>query len=473
MIKTVFGKIMLLFMVIIMVALFISGLMMSFLVRSAYLDESEQQMLSVANDVETLLSFYKNNYLSMKQVTGQISVKAEANKDVIWVVNSDGSVWLAADPSGQTSITKDEIAMYYEDMLTELQKGNAVKVIAEESNFFNTPVVTVAKPVMADDSVTGFVFVHKKISEMDAQMMTVYRQIVLAAGISAGLGIILTYVFSRYMLRPLVVVNAGVKQLAKGHFDIQLSVSSRDELGQLADTFNTVAQELQKYQATRESLVANVSHELRSPLTSMQGLLQAVLDGTVPPEEAPHYLGVVLDETKRLGLLISDMLDLAKIESGQFPMQMEKLDLAELIRRILITFESKIDAKHLEVEAALPDRKLWVYGDENRLAQVLHNILENAIKFAGEDGKLRIATREDGDTVFVSINNSGDPIAKEDIPYLFDRFFKTDKSHSRTKEGTGIGLSIVKNILKEHGQKIWVTSGKEEGTTFTFTLKKV
>lgn len=473
MIKTIFGKIMLLFMAIIMVSLFISGMMMSWVVRNAYLDDSEQQMLSVANDVDTLLSFYKSNYLTFNQMAAQILMKAETNKDVIWIVNSDGTVWQAVDPSGQTSVTNEEIQMYFEDMIAELQKGNAVKVVTEESNFFNTPVITVAKPVMSDTAVTGYVFVHKKIGELEASLMAMYRQIVLAACISAALGIILTYLFSKSMLRPLSVVNTGAKQLAKGHFDIRLDVSSKDEIGQLADTFNSVASELRKYEATRESLVANVSHELRSPLTSMQGLLQGVIDGTIPREEAEHYLGVVLDETKRLGLLISDMLDLAKIESGQFPMQIEKVELSELLRRTLITFESKIEAKKLEVSVDLPDEKQYVYADENRLKQVLHNVIENAIKFVNEGGELKVSTSATEASIFVNINNSGEPIPREDLPYLFDRFYKIDKSHSRAKEGTGIGLSIVKNILKEHGQKIWVTSNAQDGTTFTFTLKKV
>ncbi|WP_066644579.1 ATP-binding protein [Christensenella timonensis] len=472
MIKTIFGKIMLLFMAIIMVSLFISGIMMSWVVRNAYLDDSEQQMLGIAGDVETLLSFYRSNYMTFNQMAAQILVKAETNKDVIWIVDSDGTVWTAADPSGQTSVTKEEIQMYFKDMFVELQKGNAVKVVTEESNFFNTPVITVATPVLSDGTVTGYVFVHKKINELEASLMAMYRQIVLAACISAALGIILTYLFSKSMLRPLSVVNTGAKQLAKGHFDIRLDVSSKDEIGQLADTFNSVARELKKYEATRESLVANVSHELRSPLTSIQGLLQGVIDGTIPREEAEHYLGVVLDETKRLGFLISDMLDLAKIESGQFPMQIEKVELSELLRRTLITFESKIEAKKLEVFVELPEEKQYVYADENRLKQVLHNIIENAIKFVNVGGELKISTTSTQASVFVNITNSGDVIPREDLPYLFDRFYKIDKSHSRTKEGTGIGLSIVKNILKEHGQKIWVTSDEQSGTTFTFTLKK-
>ena len=474
MIKSIFGKIMLLFMVIIMVALVISGLMMSQVIRSAYLDDSEQQMLATAEDVQSWVSFYVNNSLSMDQITGQIFVKASTNQYAIWIVNSDGTPWLTIDMSGgKATIEQEEIQKYYDNMITELNKGNSVKMVTEEANVFNTPVITVASPVITNDRVIGYVFVHKQIYGMEQSLMALYRQIILAACLSAALGIVLTYIFSRSMLRPLGVVTVGARQLAKGDFDIRLRVSSRDEIGQLADTFNSVAKDLKKYEMTRESLVANVSHELRSPLTSIQGLVQGVTDGTIPQEDAKHYLDVVLDETRRLSLLINEMRDLSKIESGQFPMEMERLDLNEQILRTLLSFESKITAKNVDVQLGLTQDRVYVLADENRLIQVLHNIIENAIKFVNEGGILGISTEIEGDNVLVHIMNSGDVIPSEDIPYLFDRFYKIDKSHSREKEGTGLGLSIVKNILKAHGQKIWVTSDEKNGTVFTFTLKKV
>lgn len=472
MIKTIFGKIMLLFMAIIMIALLLSGLMMSQVVRNAYLDDSKQQMTATADDVENLVNLYSKGVLSFSQLNEQIAAKAKADNNAIWVINSNLFGWLMEDPSGRTSVTKEEIQTYYEDMITELNKGNTVRKITEANNVFNTPVLTVATPVVSGGQIVGYVFVHKQVYEMEQSLMAMYRQIVLAAGISAALGIVLTYIFSKSMLRPLSVVTLGARQLAKGDFDIHLRVSSKDEIGQLAYTFNSVARDLKKYEASRESLIANVSHELRSPLTSIQGLVQAALDGTIPKDEIDHYLEVVLDESKRLNLLITDMLDLAKIESGQFPMQMERIDIGELIRRVLISFESKISAKKLEVEAALMEEKIYVLADMNRITQVLHNIMENAIKFVPENGTLRVSDEVHGDSVWVSVNNSGEPIPSEDIPYIFDRFYKIDKSHTRTKEGTGIGLSIVKNILKTHGQKVWVTSNEQDGTTFTFTLKK-
>ena len=473
MIKTIFGKIMLLFMAIIMIALLLSGLMMSQVVRNAYLEDSKQQMTSTADDVENLVVFFANGSISFSDLSLQVAAKAQLYGNSIWIIDSVGMPWLMNDPSERTVVDREDIERYYNDMIVELNKGNTVRKITEANNIFNTPVLTVATPVLQNDKIVGYVFVHKQIYEMDQSLMAMYRQIVLAAGLAALIGMVLTYFFSKSMLRPLGVVTLGAKQLAKGDFDIHLRVSSQDEIGQLANTFNSVAADLKRYEAARENLIANVSHELRSPLTSIQGLIQASLDGTIEKDEIDHYLEVVLDESKRLNLLITDMLDLAKIESGQFPMQMEEVELNELMRRVLISFESKINAKHLEVEAEFAEDKTFVLADMNRLTQVLHNIIENAIKFVPDGGRLKLGTEIYDKTVWVSVNNSGEPIAQEELPYLFDRFYKIDKSHTREKEGTGIGLSIVKNILKAHGQKIWVTSNAQDGTTFTFTLKKI
>ncbi len=472
MIKTIFGKIMLLFMTIIMIALLLSGLMMSQVVRNAYLNDSKQQMTSTADDVEDIVLLFANGMLSYPELEERITEKAKLYSNSIWIIDSVGMPWLVNDPSGRTVIGEQDINRHYKDMIVELNKGNTVRKITEANNVFNTPVLTVATPVIQNDKIVGYVFVHKQIYEMDQSLMAMYRQIVLAAALAALFGMVITYFFSKSMLRPLGVVTLGAKRLAKGDFDIYLRVSAQDEIGQLAYTFNSVAADLKRYEEARENLIANVSHELRSPLTSIQGLIQASLDGTIPKDEIDHYLEVVLDESKRLNLLITDMLDLAKIESGQFPMQIEEVELNELMRRVLISFESKINAKKLEVEADFAEDKTLVMADMNRLTQVLHNIIENAIKFVPEEGRLRLTTQLYDKAVWVSINNSGVPIASEELPYLFDRFYKIDKSHTREQEGTGIGLSIVKNILKAHGQKIWVTSNAQDGTTFTFTLKK-
>ena len=239
----------------------------------------------------------------------------------------------------------------------------------------------------------------------------------------------------------------------------------------MADTYNNMADELEKYEGTRQSFVANVSHELRSPLTSIQGFVQGMLDGTIENKDMPQYLEIVLSETKRMSLLIQDLLDLAKIESGQFPLEITKFDICEEIRRTLISFLTKIEDKNIDVTADIPGDAKIVLADKRRIAQILTNLLDNAVKFCEKNGSLKIWTYDADGRIHINISNSGAYIPEEDLPYVFDRFFKVDKSHTKKAPGTGIGLSIVKNIVLQHGEKIWVNSRKGTGTVFTFTLR--
>ncbi len=460
-----------LFMAIILISLYISGALISGMMRETYLEENQTQMLRILDELESWGNIYNSGIVPEQQVEARIAGVAASDNVVIWAITNTTPETVKAT-SG--AVPGEDIAKYYEQMFSTLEQSQRAVVVEEEANFFNTPVLTVAAKLEHGESEEQYkyIFVHRQISALNVPLMAVYRSIVLSIAISALLAMLLTYIFTRNMLRPLTIVARGARQLARGHFDILLEVRSKDEIGQLAETFNAVAYDLKKSKQTQDSFVANVSHELRSPLTSIQGMVQGVIDGTIPENEALHYLSVALDETKRMNGLISDLLDLAKIESGQFPLQITNVEINEMVRRLLITFERKIDVKNLMVEVEFDHDKEYAQADENRLMQVLQNLMDNAIKFADYSGKLRISTMSDDKNVFVSVNNSGEPIPRAMIPYLFDRFYKGDESHTRVKEGTGIGLSIVKKILEEHRQKIWVESDSMGGTTFTFTLNK-
>ena len=464
---------MVLFLGIIMASLYISGIMMSQMMKQSYEDENESQMVVMAEDAAAWVkAFYAGAY-TVKELEIRLNAKAESNQDSIWVVNSSGTYTQYGERLTDGDLDDQVINLYFNSMIDILSEGHRAKVIVPESSPFNTQVMVVAVPFENLNGQNDYIFVQRKVDNLNTQLMNIYRQIVLSIAISAVMAIALTYGFTRSMLRPLSVVTKGAKQLSRGHFDIWLEVRSKDEIGQLADTFNSMAQDLMKYESTRNSFVANVSHELRSPLTSMQGLLQGVLDGTIPENETQHYVEIVLDETKRLNTLINNMLDLSKMESGEFPLQLEEIEVNELIRRILITFETKIDVKNLMVEVEFTHDNEYASADRSQLMQVVQNIMDNAIKFADYGGRLRISTLSSADKVFISINNSGEPIPRSMLPYLFDRFYKGDKSHTRVKDGAGIGLSLVKKILEEHRQKIWVESDSMSGTTFTFTLNKI
>ena len=220
---------------------------------------------------------------------------------------------------------------------------------------------------------------------------------------------------------------------------------------------------------SRRSFVANVSHELRSPMTSMKGYVQAMLDGTISDEDRPKYLQVVLDETNRLTDLVRDLLDLSRLESGKFPMDLAPFDANEMMRRILIRFEQRIEEKGIDVDVRLADDPCVAMGDVNRINQVVSNFVDNAVKFMpGEGGVLTLRTRREGGNVRFEVQDNGPGVDAADQPHVFDRFYKADKAHTAGM-GTGLGLSICRSILQQHKRDIEMRSRPGE-TVFSFAL---
>jgi signal transduction histidine kinase len=302
--------------------------------------------------------------------------------------------------------------------------------------------------------------------------MAVARQILPEALLSLLVGAVLAFFLARSQTRPLREIQSAVQEFTKGDLTRRVTLNCGGELEELGDAINRMAAELNRMEDSRRSFVANVSHELRSPLTSMRGYVQAMLDGTIPPEDSQKYLGVVMDETTRLTDLVRDLLDLSRLESGKFPLNVAPFDLNELIRRTLISFEGRIDQKRIEVEVELADDPLTVMGDTSRIAQVVTNIVDNAVKFMPDDGtgRLGITTAREGRGVRTVIRNNGPAIAENDLPYIFERFYKADKAHT-SGGGTGLGLSICQRIMHQHGSEITVTSVPGD-TAFAFVLEE-
>ncbi|MBQ4288548.1 MAG: HAMP domain-containing histidine kinase, partial [Clostridia bacterium] len=287
-------------------------------------------------------------------------------------------------------------------------------------------------------------------------------------GVMAAL--LISFFVARKISKPLYEMNEAAKELSKGNFDQQIEVTESGEIGQLTETFNSMAAALKKYEDTRQSFIGNVSHELKSPLTSIQGFIQGMVDGTISKDEQQTYLEIVLAETKRMNTLIMDLLDLVRIESNQMEIKFTKWDANELIRRCLINFINKIEERHIELTVDISEDKTEVYADIDRITQVITNLLDNAVKFCNDNGSIKVWTYKTNGKLNISISNTGRTIPEEDLEYIFDRFFKVDKAHNRKIPGTGIGLSIVKEIINRHDEKIWVNSKAGVGTVFTFTL---
>jgi len=334
--------------------------------------------------------------------------------------------------------------------------------------------LTLTRPVINDAGERGgAIFFHVDMTGVNDSIRRVYLDVLLSACVAVlTAALAVSYITDR-ITRPVKEMNRIVNCYSKGDFDLRVPVESADEVGQLATTFNHMADELNTLEEARRSFVANVSHELRSPLTSMRGFLEAMQDGTIPPSEHEKYLEIVIAENKRMTDMVNDLLDLARIESGQYVLRTESFDIYELIRRTLITFETRIGDKNLDVAVDFKERACYAEADLSQITQVLRNLVDNAIKFSPEGGRLTLRAGYDRKEVFVSVADEGCGMAKEDLPYIFDRFYKAEKAHTpKGGSGTGLGLAIVKRIIDQHGQRIEVESEPGRGTKFTFSLKR-
>jgi signal transduction histidine kinase len=276
---------------------------------------------------------------------------------------------------------------------------------------------------------------------------------------------------SRRISNPLAEMRDIAREIANGNFNTRVRISSKDEVGELARTFNHMAETLGNLEKMRSNFIANVSHELRTPMTSIAGFIEGMIDGTIPIEKQGYYLSIVKQETLRLTALVNDLLDLAKMEAGEVQLNITTIDLSELIRRSSIKFENQINRKNINFELALENENRRVMADPDAIERVLTNLLDNAIKFTSDSGCITIKTVKKDQKVYTTIEDNGIGIQKEDLPYIWERFFKTDKSRSKDMIGSGLGLAIIKNIIQKHNERIWVESEFNKGSKFTFSLE--
>lgn len=281
--------------------------------------------------------------------------------------------------------------------------------------------------------------------------------------------------FSRSQVRPLAQVAETARRYGRGDLSARVEVSEKStlEINDLAQAFNTMASSLEESEQRRQEFVANVSHELKTPMTTIGGYIDGMLDGTIPPQMQRKYMQIVSGEVRRLSRLVRNMLDISRMQAqGIDDSRKTRFDLAEAMSDVLITFEQKINARHLQVEVELPDKPVWTRAERDSITQVFYNLLDNAIKFCSQGGVLSLSLSVRGTTACAVIQNTGATIAPEELPLLFDRFHKADKSRSNDREGWGLGLYIAKTIVGAHGGDIWAES--ENGVTrFSFTLPVV
>ncbi|MDY4518377.1 MAG: ATP-binding protein [Candidatus Spyradocola sp.] len=456
------------FMAVLMIVMMVLGALIS---RFMWVNELNSGVESMKADAQAIAQNYE--YLNSWQISSKVFIERindAAQDSSVWLLDRNGlQLNITGLDENTPNLTDDDMRAY---MQTVLQSAEPVVFHAGFDSYFGkNPVITVAMPLSLRGEAVGAVFVHKKLELINTGFLPLFHELWLAAMIASALGLVLTAYTAVRITRPLTELANAAKRLAQGDMSVKVRVYADDEIGEVSRAFNSMVDALQTMEEQRKGFVANVSHELRSPITSIAGYLQGMLDGTIPQEEHQKYMQVVYDETQRLTRLIRDLLDLSRIESGNVPMNPVDFNINELMRRVLIKYEGRLDEKNMEVEAEFADEPCMVHADMDRIEQVVSNLVDNAIKFCGQYGKLTLETRWEGAECVVTVADDGAGIDEKDLPHVFDRFYTVDKAHTAGK-GTGLGLSIVKQILLQHGHDITVESVKGEGTRFAFQLDR-
>ena len=318
--------------------------------------------------------------------------------------------------------------------------------------------------------VVGEVFAVSTSASLDAMWQGFVGLFFMTALVVLMISFMASSVTTMRQIQPIREMAAATRQYAEGNFDIRMNDYGRDdEIGELAASFNNMAESLQQTERQRREFIANISHELKTPMTTIAGYTDGILDGTIPPENQRQYLQIISNESRRLSRMVRRMLDVSQLQVMDPLRGGNHFDICESMRRVLISMEKKINDRHLDVDADIPEEPILVLGDNDMITQVIYNLLENAAKFAREGSTLYLGVTTIDGKARVTVRNVGDTIPAEELPLLFERFHKSDKSRSEDKDGVGLGLYIVKTILEQHRETIRVTS--ENGVTaFTFSL---
>ena len=367
------------------------------------------------------------------------------------------------DPEFMESLNGEEISAAFQRILA----GETIRLRSESGE---APTFTVGVPFMMDNTVTGAVFIRTKAQRIESGLTEVLVRTLLLAAAVAVLSGVAVFLFVRRRMKPLKRLEEAAAAIAEGDFSVRVDEKQGDpELRELSGTFNTMTRKLQDVEANRREFVANVSHELRTPITSIRGFAEGMADGVIPEEEKPKYLRLVADESKRLSGLIDDLLALSRLERDDEKPEVSTFDVNEMLRRAVIRRMNDLEAKKIDFSCEFEEDSCLVKADSDRIEQVVINLLDNAIKFTPDGGKISLESGTRNGIAEITVRDSGCGIAPEDREKIFDRFFTADRAHTAGK-GTGLGLSICRRIMEMHGQSIKLLD-TDEGAAFRFTLE--
>ena len=461
--------------VLIIAALVIIGISFQLLVSNYLKDRAISGLISDGQVIVNLVQAYSSDAPMSHRDFGIALATASSVSDADAVIcDTDGKlIYCANDPLGCPHVGL-QLDMDY------LERTFATGGLTDTgivSGLYNNERYVVSLPIYTENgSKLGIVLVSSPIDVTQIIMRRITEIFVFVSILVVLICVVVMTILLRQQSTPLREMARTAR--AFGHGDLSARVktdnSHTQEVEELALAFNNMASSLQKSEYRRQEFVANVSHELKTPMTTIAGFVDGILDGTVPPEKQRQYLQLVSEETKRLNRLVRSMLDISRLQDqeGIPPESKTRFDLLECAGQALISFEQKINAKHLEVSVDMPELPVYTLANQDQITQVIYNLLDNAVKFCHDGGRLSLEVHTGGSRAYVRVTNTGATIPPEELPLVFDRFHKMDKSRSKNRDSWGLGLYIVKTIVDAHGENISVTS-RDGQTSFTFTLPVV
>lgn len=474
--KTTFSRTFFSFALILLAALLLVGLFFQLLAKRYLTDQAINSLKSNSTTIAQVASaYYTDGRLSDREFLVNLSVATNISQSDAVICDAQGQLLLCSDtPLGcehqGMSITSKS---FLQQILTQeyVISNGVIDGLYEESRYVVSTTIR-----DTNNNVVGIVILSRPMgTSLDVLDRLLERFVTVSVLVVLVAVVVMTFMTRKHS-NPLR--DMARTATAFGHGDLKaranVPAAAPEEIQELALAFNNMAQSLEKSEYQRKEFVANVSHELKTPMTTIGGYVDGILDGTIPAEQQNKYLQIVSDETKRLSRLVRSMLDISRLqEQGMIPDEKKlHFDVEECAGQVLITFEGKINAKNLDVDVDMPEHPVYTYACQDHITQVIYNLMDNAVKFCPEGGLLGLHIREGNDKIYVSVSNDGQTIPPHELPLLFDRFHKLDKSRSQNRDGWGLGLYIVKTLVHGHGENISVSS-QEGKTEFTFTLPLV
>ncbi len=407
-----------------------------------------------------------NSEVTLESVWRQIEAIGTYVDASIWIVNPSGLIVL--NSSTPPDIENPVTIPNFSPTIT----GSSFYTVGNFFGMFDGDMISAFAPITSRFKIRGYVIVHASMEKLQQSCNSLLNISYLTLVILFLLSLIILLFFTELVYVPLRKITHATEQYAVGNFRYEFQVDSEDEIGYLAASLAYMASEVAKSGDNQKRLVANISHDFRSPLTSMRGYLEAMLDGTIPPELYEKYLRVVLNETDRLTKLTNSLLTLNNLNTNGMILERSDFDINQVIKNTAASFEGTCRERMISIELVLTGETMPVNADMVKIQQVLYNLVDNAIKFSHKNSSIKIETVEKSNKLMVSVKDNGIGIPKDSLRLIWDRFYKTDISRGKDKRGTGLGLSITKEIINSHNENINVISTEGVGTEFIFTLEK-